>query len=1245
MQPGLMVLHGDRPETLCSLLAAWLARHPLAPLEPEVLLVQSNGIAQWLRQALAAEPAEGDLVGGLGVAAALDMQLPARFLWRAYRAVLGAEAVPERSPLDQAPLAWRLMRLLPALQEQPEMAPLARYLADDTAGRKRYPLAQQLATVYDQYQVYRADWLADWAAGHDRLQTWRYGDKPLPDEQRWQAALWRALLADDGMADNGELPGRAGVHQRFLAAMRELAVNGALAPVGLPRRVVVFGIAALPAQTLQALAALASHVQVMLFIHNPCRYHWSDIVDGQELLRGIYKRQAPRPRAPVALDAAALHAQAHPLLAAWGKLGRDYLHLVDGYDDPDRYRDLWRGVGAGRIDMFSDSEPPPRSLLAQLQNDILELRQLAETRAAWPPVDPARDVSLRFHSAHTPQREVEVLHDQLLARFAADRSLQPRDVIVMAPDIEVYAPHIEAVFGRLSAGDSRYIPYSIADCGQAQIEPLLAALDALLHLPDGRCTVSDVLDLLEVQALRVRFGLSEDALPRIRGWVQGAAAHWGLDTRQRAAQGLAAAGHIGTWDFALQRLWLGYAAGEGGTFEDIAPYGGVTGLEAADLGPLGALIDALHETWQMLQDSALPLEWAIRLRALLIRFFDVADDRGRLLMQQLLGALEQWLADCVAACFNQPVPLAVARAAWFDALHAPGLHQRFLSGGVNCCTLLPMRSIPFRVVCLLGMNDGDFPRPPGRVDFDLMCSDQRPGDRSRQSDDRYLLLEAVLAAREQLYVSWIGHDAHDGTPRMPSVLIGQLRDHVAAGWRLTGREPDAQALLQALTTEHPLQPFSSRYFSTNKQNGIDGLYSYAQEWRAAHDVGPHVAFASVSPNERQLTPLTLTQLTAFFKQPAQAYFGEQLAVRFPHQDEESANDEPFVLQGLTGWALEAELRAALQPWCLAAPSIDAARAELATAIDAQILRLQREGRLPLAAFGRLAAQDLRARVLRCFGHYLDALAAWPGEESCRHPLRWRDGVSGGAIEDLLPPRRLPNAALGEFGEAIVSQSRLFSPAPLARVGEGIFPLLHACAEERNKKPSLTGGRAGKRTIQRCIEYGTVSPLASIALADGPLHDGKGHVWHRIAPYWPTHLGLQIAAGPTLTVLVSESGCVILPVLDVEAVRAHLAGLLCAHAVNVRTPLPVALRAALAFLTQGENWARKIYEGDGWRTRGERDRVPAAARLWPDFDALLSARAEGRGFAHWSEALYRHLVDALMPSGSTGRQPAVQEGIA
>ena len=517
---------------------------------------------------------------------------------------------------------------------------------------------------------------------------------------------------------------------------------------------------------------------------------------------------------------------------------------------------------------------------------------------------------MRFHVAHSPQREVEILHDQLLARFDADPTLRPRDVIVMVPDINPYAPHIEAVFGQIPRDDKRFIPYTLADQGQRGREPLLVALEHLLRLPDSRFAVSEILDLLDVAAVRARFGLADADLPLLRRWIDGAGVRWGLDGQQRERLGLPAAAEANSWRFGLRRMLLGFAVGEGEAFQGIQPYAEIGGLDAAALGPLAGLLGALEEACDLLAEEADAATWVQRLRALLEDFFLVSDDHDELLRQQLLNLLEGWLETCGYAGFSDPLPLSVVREAWLGGLDAGGLNQRFLAGAVSFCTLMPMRAIPFQLVCLLGMNDGDYPRPQSPLDFDLMRNDYRPGDRSRREDDRYLLLEALLSARRQLYVSWVGRSIRDNSERPPSVLIGQLRDHLAAGWR----SADGGDLLHGLTLEHPLQPFSRAYFDAPSVQGIDGLYTYAREWRDVHrEYGGETTEAPLSPPVLD-APIGLRVLSDFLANPVGAFFLQRLKVRFGEEQLTGQDEEPFELNGLDVWQLQFELCERLRPW-------------------------------------------------------------------------------------------------------------------------------------------------------------------------------------------------------------------------------------------------------------------------------------------------------------------------------------------
>lgn len=989
LNPGFMVVHGNRLDELRSLVVSWMRRYPLAPLENEIALVQSNGIAQWLKLALAEDPEEDDS-GGCGIAAAIDVQLPGSFMWQLYRLVLGRDEIPPQSLLDKAPLTWRLMRLLPELINEPHFEPLQRFLTHDSDLRKRYQLAERLADLFDQYQVYRADWLEDWAAGRHQLRNVRGEANALTPANCWQAELWRALLLDVGT--EGMAQSRAGVHQRFIERINSLEQ----APAGLPSRVIVFGISSLPAQALEALAGLARFSQVLLCVHNPCRHHWADIVADKDLLRHQYKRQARKVGMPLVLDSQALHQHAHPLLAAWGKQGRDYINLLDSYDDPNSYRAAFRD---GRIDLFSESQPG--TLLQQLQDDILELRPLNETRERWPAVELQQDQSVRFHIAHSAQREVEILHDQLLSRFSAEPDLRPRDVIVMVPDIDSYAPHIRAVFGQLERDDRRFIPFTLADQGQRGRDPLLIAVEHLLKLPDSRFPVSEILDLLDVPALRARFGVDEADLPTLHRWIEGAGIRWGMNAEQRAELGLPLELEQNSWRFGLRRMLLGYAVGRSDACDGIEPYDEIGGLDAALIGPLVALLDALQIAYQQLTQPAVPAQWGERLQQLLEQFFLASTEHDDYLLGQLEDLRETWLETCESVALQDQLPLTVVREAWLAGLDQGRLSQRFLAGAVNFCTLMPMRAIPFKLVCLLGMNDGDYPRAQPPLDFDLMGSDYRPGDRSRREDDRYLLLEALLSARDQLYVSWVGRSIRDNSERPASVLIGQLRDHLASGWRLADVQ---ESLLDALTQEHPLQPFSARYFHDN-----DALFSYAREWQVLHQASE--APSSVEPLAPyvQDEPLSLAQLQDFLRNPVRHFFSQRLKVFFEAMEAPLADEEPFVLDALQRYSLSDSL--------LDAALSDAEHPE--HALQAQAQRLQASGLLPMAGFGECLQRELMEPLPGLLQRYRQLLALWPMPLTSALPVSldlqnvrlegWLSGLHQRADGGLLAVTTIPNS--------------------------------------------------------------------------------------------------------------------------------------------------------------------------------------------------------------------------------------------
>lgn len=960
LPPGFMVIHGNQPELLRQLLVYWMKNHPLDPLENEVILVQSNGVAQWLKQALAADPTEG-MNGGCGIAAALHITLPSRFIWQTYRTVLGAD-LPLTSPFDKPLLTWRLMRLLPALSKTLGFEPLQRFLDKDDDLRKRYQLAERLSDLFDQYQMYRADWLAAWAKGQAVMPDHHGQSRPLPAEQIWQALLWQALQADVGSdADSS----RAAVHQRFLQAAAELPVR----PAGLPRRVIVFGLSALPEQSLEVLQAVSRFSQVLLGVNNPCQHYWANILSEKDYFRSR-GRHRPKPGLPAQTAPEQLHLFAHPLLAAWGKQGRDYIGLLEELDNPEQYQNLFAEQGQ-RIDLFESYGED--CLLNQLQDDILQLRPVAESRELWPALDAEQDQSLRFHVAHGPQREVEVLHDQLLAAFDADASLKPREIIVMVPDINQYAPHIQAVFGQLEPNDPRYIPFAIADLGQRQQAPLAFALECLLNLGESRLPVSEMLDLLSVPALRQRFGINESDLPLLQHWINQANIRWGLDQQHRQGLGLDWTDNQNSWLFGLKRMLLGYAVGadpsgrQAQDWHDIEPYADIAGLDAALAGPLAQLLHQMQALLGELSQPAPPEVWLQRLQQLLADFFIASDETDSYLLLQLRNALEQWLEACNDAGLNEDLPLAVVRDFWLSQIDQGGLSQRFFAGNLTFATLMPMRAIPFRRIYLLGMNDGDYPRSHTGSDFDLMARDYRPGDRSRREDDRYLFLEALLSAREHLHISWVGRSIHDNSPRPPSVLVSQLRDHIAACWRLPAND-QADQLLTALTTEHRLQPFNPDYFA-----GPDAkLFSYAHEWQPAPPL-PTAEEADALPAFQFDAPIQLAQLSGFLQDPVKCFMRERLGVYYEQTELTSEEQEPFAIDALSQWFLQDEL---IQTR-LDAREQGQDQQEQMAAVQRQLQSFRRQGLLPIGVLAEISQNELAEPLEQLFALYDQARQDWP----------------------------------------------------------------------------------------------------------------------------------------------------------------------------------------------------------------------------------------------------------------------------
>ena len=1162
---GFIAIHGNRLEDLRQSLITFLRTAPLDPFDEDVVLVQSNGIAQWLKQSIATNPGSGASEGGLGIAADLKFQLPAEFIWSVYRSVLSETEVPKSSPFDKRPLSWRLFALLPTLIDKPGYEPLKRFIEGEEPLVRTYQLAEKLADLYDQYQVYRADWLAHWEGGANSILGSNGFETALNDDEAWQSALWRAICADIHTHRNQDTnTSRSRVHTHFVERAKKLKQI----PTGtkLPKRVFVFGVSSLPWQILEALALLSRFSQVIFCVLNPSQYHWAEIISDRELLTAERRRGKTKDRFAVGCQLEALHGHANPLLAGWGKQGRDFLRMLDEFDDTQARAAAYK-LYRNEIDLFfPHNQTDNPSLLNQIQDDIFYLSDLDEVKKEEHRLlDLANDHSVAFHLAHSPLREVEILHDQLLAAFNADPQLQPRDVMVMVPDINVYAPFIKAVFSQYSKESAQHIPFNIADLGQRGQSPLLSALEILLSLPQARCSVSEVMSLLEAPALRNRFNIAESDLELISQWIDGTHIRWGLDAEQRNSSDNPAIGDHNTWLAGIQAMLVGFSLGQQEAWLGVQGYSEISGSEIAIAGNLASFVEALQQLTVNLGQIQTGRDWIERIKQLLQQFFAAQDPADELLIDRLGLQLQRWHDELeIGSGLDQEIPLLIARERVIGSMDETNLRQRFLSGSVNFSTLMPMRSIPFKMICLLGMNDGDYPRSRTPMDFDLMSREYRPGDRSRRNDDRYLFLEALLSAREKLYISWVARSILDDSERPASVLVEQLQDYINLLWT----SPDSdKSSAQLLSTLHPLQPFSPRYYrSENRAESLDTvlkqrrLFTYNASWRDALDsVGREFNSSEYSltyfqPDE----PLSFKAIANFLKNPIAYFYNQRLNIWFTDLQEVDTDNELFTFSHLQKAILESQLIQKVVQKSADKPAFE-------RNLQQQLQRWAGSGAIGVDSVERQLSKVISANMPNLFERYCELLTHWSlSAPDQLFTLEYRN--EQGTIEIADRIMELRTNSEGERARIHISGSKLFDSQSKKRVR-----------------------------------------------------------YEKLLSDWVVHLAGQLDGVGFRSYILSreEDCCIELPALSAEKARPLLEAILAGWISGMTQPLPILPEVAYEMLDAASKLdTEKVRDKAAakYETQLKDYDRGYLARAYPNFESLY----ESEDFAHYTTQLYEPL---------------------
>lgn len=841
----------------------------ISVLAKEIVLVQNPGMQHWLNM----QQAEMS-----GISMNASFVLPAQFLWQQLR-LLSGDDVPEQAPYSREVLAWRIDELLQsrAITEHPDC-----HLANCYWGAfeqkdplKRFQLAVQTADLYEQYLIYRPEWIHSWGKGEKAVGF----DQSAQQQEQWQSHVWQCLHQQIAY-DPCQLIVKANAN---LDTLKHL----------LPQRISIFGINALAPMWVDFLTLISEVVDVHFYHLNPCYEFWGDIKTDKQLAKQAYLEQINKwPEDPLTNDLS------NPILANLGQQGREFLNLLHQAPNIEipLFDELYNEQHLG------SEHTQPVSVLSRLQKDILTL-----TDSRKSPIK-AIDNSITITSAHSALREVQGLHDYLLHLFNENKELTPKDVLVMCPQIEQYAPYVDSVFvrGWEDIGESiPPLPCSIADRVSKDSEPLVAAFSELLSLPDSRFGVNQILAYLRLLPLQKRFDLDESDIELISDWLLKANVHWGLNAEHKS-QMLNSEGANAqfTWEQGLNRLIMGFAYGDQRQVVDNdLMLEWVEGSDAIILGKLMLVCDQLKQMSQQFRQAKTASQWQSSLQHhLQALFVEVEHDSGFGLIEQAIDSLALY---CTEAQYEGLINLDVVREFLNHHFSQPDPGRQFMIGQITFCSMLPMRSIPFKVLAVLGLNDGEFPRQRQPLGFDLMAiTKAKPGDRSRRGDDRYLFLEALISARENLYLSYQGNDIRNNNERQPSIVLRELMDYLSHAylWDFSKQGKANQTQLRRL----PLQVFSlENYITTNTFQSFDGKWlALAQQNRANGSSADHSAKSCdtndnashihlIEDDRNQSVTVEVRQLHAFLSNPCKYFAQQRLKLYFDQQDEQLDDAEPF----------------------------------------------------------------------------------------------------------------------------------------------------------------------------------------------------------------------------------------------------------------------------------------------------------------------------------------------------------------
>jgi exodeoxyribonuclease V gamma subunit len=885
---GFYLYTGNDLEQLADkILCQKLLSKPLSdPFSKERIVVQSRGMAAWLKQHIATN---------MNICANVDFPFLNKFITEILETSLPENEKPDPKLFSTEIMTWRIYSLLEnELNDYPE---LYIYLQGASKELKQFQLSEKIAETFDQYLIYRPEMIINWE-----------NSVILDNKNTWQAKIWHKLANDYTSTAKG--------YQNFIN-------NSNLTKIPY-ERIILFGISYMPLIFLDFFKKLGDSgiSDVHFFYLNPSKDDWYFNLSEKQIDKYLSKSLSLKNLTEEELY---LNNDGNTLLSSYGQAGREFFGAV------------LNATNGSYEDLFSDFSTD--TVLGALQNNIL-LNNKAESQYSVP--DSKKDVSIGIHNCHSRTREVEILYDNILNYIEKTPGTQPRDIIVMSPDISEYASTIKSVFdsrNRELCSERNPLPFSLSDVNIALHSKIIKSFFDILNLNFTKFKMTEIMDILETKAIYQTFNIDDSELDHIRKWIIESGMRWGIDSEHRKQLKLPEFNE-NSISFAFDRMLLGYALEDNGELytESIIPYDEIELSTSPLLGNFSCFMQNLIQVKDLIAESSTISTWVENLNQILDTFF--SDDNNSykeiVRIRTVINSLNEIES---LTGFNEKISFDIIKYYLTQKAGSEKIFEGFLRGKVTFCTMQPMRTVPAKVICLLGMNEGAFPREERKVGFNIMDKNIRFCDKSKTLEDRYIFLESLLAAKSAFYISYIGNDNKTNEPSQPSIVVCELLDYLKSTY---GKDID-----KTLLYNERLHGFSEKYLDHTNEKHFTYSPSNLSAAKTLRETPKKRLFGGslIENSELNTDSITLNDLISFYKNPCKYFITKSLSARFNINDSDIIEEtEPIETNPLERYLLNKKI----------------VKAVIENRESNKIYeRMQKECALPIGNFGkiRFAEQD------------------------------------------------------------------------------------------------------------------------------------------------------------------------------------------------------------------------------------------------------------------------------------------------